>query len=53
MIEIQGKYNTAKIFTDIMDNGAKKQIKNLCVQPFAKDLSNYSDCSLSTCDFPI
>ena len=37
MIEIQGKYNIAKVFTDIMDDVSKEQIKTLCDQEFVKD----------------
>ena len=37
MIEIQGKYNIAKVFTDIMDDVSKEQIKTLCSQEFVKD----------------
>lgn len=33
MIEIQGKYNTAKIFTDNMDDATRSQVKNLLDQP--------------------
>lgn len=36
MIEVQGKYNTAKIFTDNVDETALSQIKELCDQEFAK-----------------
>ena len=39
MIEIQGKYNTAKIFTDIADEESQEQIKILCDQEFAKESS--------------
>lgn len=33
MIEIQGKYNTAKIFTDNVDDATRSQVKNLLDQP--------------------
>ncbi len=36
MIEIQGKYNTAKVFTKVMDNTSQQQIKTLCDQEFVK-----------------
>lgn len=36
MIEIQGKYNTAKVFTEVMDNTSQQQIKTLCDQEFVK-----------------
>ena len=32
MVEIQGKYNTAKVYTDTADNATKKQIETLCDQ---------------------
>jgi tRNA-splicing ligase RtcB len=34
MIEIQGKYNTAKIFVDKIDDKVKEQIQDLCNQDF-------------------
>lgn len=34
MIEIRGKYNTAKVFTDNIDSGAIAQIMELCNQEF-------------------
>ena len=37
MNEIKGKYNTAKVFTDIIDELSKTQIKELCDQEFVKD----------------
>jgi len=37
MIEINGKYNTAKIFTNTIDSGAIDQITELCNQEFVKD----------------
>lgn len=37
MIEIIGKYNTAKIFTDNIDDGAIAQIKELCNQEFVEN----------------
>ena len=36
MIEIKGKYNTAKVFTDNVDSGAISQILELCNQEFVK-----------------
>lgn len=36
MIEIRGKYNTAKVFTDIVEEGAMVQILELCNQEFVK-----------------
>ena len=35
MIEIQGKYNTAKVFTDVVDSTSIAQIVELCNQEFA------------------
>ncbi|WIV11650.1 RtcB family protein [Proteiniborus sp. MB09-C3] len=37
MIEINGKHNTAKVFTDNIDEGAMAQIIELCNQEFARD----------------
>jgi len=37
MIEIKGKYASAKIFTDDVEEEAVSQIKELLNQPFAKD----------------
>jgi tRNA-splicing ligase RtcB len=37
MIEIKGKYNTAKVFTDNVEEKAAEQILELCNQEFAKD----------------
>ena len=34
MIEIQGKFNTAKIFTDVVDNASIAQVQELCNQAF-------------------
>ncbi len=34
MLEIQGQYNTAKVFTDTLEPSAAGQIKALCDQPF-------------------
>ena len=34
MIEIQGKFNTAKIFTDVVDNASITQVQELCNQSF-------------------
>ena len=34
MIEIQGKFNTAKIFTDVVDNASITQVQELCSQAF-------------------
>ncbi len=36
MIEIHGKYNSAKVFTDELDALSREQIKNLCNQSFAE-----------------
>ncbi len=37
MIEIKGKYNTAKVFTDNVEDVAVAQILELCNQEFVKD----------------
>ncbi|QTQ12145.1 RtcB family protein [Treponema parvum] len=37
MIEVKGKYNTAKVFTDNLDESGRVQIERLCDQPYAKD----------------
>lgn len=39
MIEIKGKYNTAKVFTDNVEDVAVAQILELCNQEFVKDSS--------------
>ena len=36
MIEISGKYNTAKVFTDSLDDKSREQIERLCDQAFTK-----------------
>ena len=35
MLELNGKYNTAKVFTDIIDESAISQIIELCNQPMS------------------
>lgn len=37
MIEIKGTYNTALVFSDQLEPGARGQIQTLCDQPFAAD----------------
>ena len=37
MIEVSGKYNTAKVFTDNLEESGREQIVRLCDQPYAKD----------------
>lgn len=37
MMEIKGKHNEAKVFTDVVDDKAIDQIKELCDQEFTKD----------------
>ena len=34
---VTGKYNTAKIFTDVVEQSALDQIKTLCDQPFTQN----------------
>ena len=36
MLEITGKYNTAKVFTNSLDESSLCQIETLCSQPFVK-----------------
>lgn len=36
MKEVKGKYNTAKIFTDVVDEKSIEQVKLLCDQPFVE-----------------
>lgn len=36
MLEVKGKYNTAKIFTDVVDQKSIDQVKLLCDQPFVE-----------------
>lgn len=36
MIEVRGKYNTAKIFTDVVDEASIAQVIELCNQSFAE-----------------
>jgi RNA-splicing ligase RtcB len=37
MLEITGIYNTAKVFTNTLDETSRLQIEDLCNQPFVKD----------------
>ena len=37
MIEIKGKYNTAKVFIDTVEDTAKEQIQTLCDQSFTQN----------------
>ena len=36
MIEIQGKYNTAKVYADVLESSAEGQIRALCDQPLVQ-----------------
>lgn len=36
MVEITGKYNTAKVFTDTSEQDALDQVKTLCDQEFVE-----------------
>lgn len=36
MVELTGKYNTAKVFTDVVEETAVGQIINLCNQEFVE-----------------
>ena len=56
MFEVQGKYNTAKIFTDVVDQSAISQVIDLCNQKFCKgskirlmpDIHAGSGCTIGT-----
>ena len=37
MLEVKGKYNTAKVFTDNLEESGRVQIKRLCDQIYASD----------------
>jgi tRNA-splicing ligase RtcB (3'-phosphate/5'-hydroxy nucleic acid ligase) len=37
MLEIEGKYNIAKVYTNILEEGAASQIETLCNQEFVKE----------------
>ncbi len=37
MLEVKGKYNTAKVFTDNLEESGRDQIERLCDQPYAAD----------------
>lgn len=37
MFDLQGKYETARVFTDLCEQEATSQIINLLNQPFMKD----------------
>ena len=37
MLEIKGTYNSAKVFSDVLDDSTLSQVRTLCDQPFAKD----------------
>lgn len=39
MLEIQGKYNTARVYTDNIDNAAYSQILNMMCQCWARDVN--------------
>lgn len=39
MIEIKGKYNEAKIFTDVVDSASIAQVQELCNQEFTAGIS--------------
>lgn len=38
-MQIQGKYNTAEVFTDNIDNAAYSQILNMMCQCWARDVN--------------
>lgn len=37
MIEIRGKYNTAKVYADVLEPSAEGQIRTVCDQPFTQE----------------
>lgn len=37
MLELNGRYNTAKVFTDLIDENAIAQIIELLNQPMSRD----------------
>ncbi|WP_407312322.1 RtcB family protein [Desulfosporosinus sp. SB140] len=37
MLEIKGKHNIAKVFTEVLEEGASSQIETLCNQEFVRD----------------
>ena len=37
MLEIKGKYNSAKVYTEVLEEGAVSQIETLCGQEFVKE----------------
>lgn len=37
MLVIKGKYNTAKVYTEVLEEGASSQIETLCNQEFVKE----------------
>lgn len=39
MLDIQGKYNTACVYTDNIDNAAYSQILNMMCQCWARDVN--------------
>lgn len=56
MIQIKGDFNTAKVFTDNLDDGVIEQIKEMCSQEFIKgsqirimpDVHKGSGCTIGT-----
>jgi len=56
MKEVTGKYNTAKVFTDNVDDGSLQQIKLLCDQEFTEgskirlmpDVHKGAGCTIGT-----
>jgi RNA-splicing ligase RtcB len=37
MLKIEGKYNVAKVYTDMLEDGAVSQIETLCNQEYVKE----------------
>ena len=41
MIVLEGAYNKAIVYTDTIEETAKKQVEDLCNQPFLKDVGKF------------
>ena len=53
MLELQGKFGTAKVFTDVVDNESISQVINLLNQPYIElhrlDCANHSYDDYANC----
>ena len=43
MLKIKKKHNIAKIYTEVLEEGASSQIETLCNQEFVKDSKFFQD----------